>query len=70
MTISSPDVLARMLGTRDEILSQIEDRLGVKIVARGTDIHISDCDTTLGDDLANLLEQFAEMTTRGARPSG
>ncbi|MDR3279082.1 MAG: PhoH family protein [Synergistaceae bacterium] len=59
-----------MLGTRDEILTLIEDRLGLKVVARGTDMHIPDCDTGLAEDLASVLEQFADMTVRGACPSG
>jgi phosphate starvation-inducible PhoH-like protein len=62
--------LARLLGARDEILSVVEERLGVRLVARGSDIHIPDGDSMLAEDLASVLSQFADMTARGSRPSG
>jgi phosphate starvation-inducible PhoH-like protein len=61
--------MAGLLGTRDEILSTIEERLGVSLVARGNDIHIPDDGTGLAEDIANVLGQFVSMTLRGFRPS-
>jgi phosphate starvation-inducible PhoH-like protein len=69
VTVESEEVMARMLGTRDEILSTIEERFGVSLVARGTEIHIPDDGTGLAEDIANVLGQFAGMTLRGVRPS-
>jgi phosphate starvation-inducible PhoH-like protein len=70
VTLASEEKLARLLGTRDEILSAIEERLGVRLVARGTDIHIPDDETGLAEVLASVLGQFADMDERGVRPSG
>ncbi|MDR1510765.1 MAG: PhoH family protein [Synergistaceae bacterium] len=61
--------MSKLLGTRDEILSTIEERLGVSLVARGTEIHIPDDGTGLAEDIANVLGQFVGMTVRGIRPS-
>ncbi|MDR3075733.1 MAG: PhoH family protein [Synergistaceae bacterium] len=69
VTVSSEDVLSRLLGARDEILSAVEERVGLKLSARGTEIHVPDDGTGLADGVAGVLGQFAEMTARGARPS-
>jgi phosphate starvation-inducible PhoH-like protein len=70
VTVPSEDVLSRLLGTRDEVLSMVEERFGLKLAARGTDIHIPDDGSGLADDIADVLRQFAEMSARGVRPSG
>jgi phosphate starvation-inducible PhoH-like protein len=62
--------MSRLLGAGDEILSAIEDRLGLQIVVRGTEVRIPDDDPVLASNLIDLLGQFAEMTGRGSRPSG
>ena len=70
VTVPSEDVLSRLLGARDEVLSMVEERFGLKLAARGTDIHIPDDGSGLADDIAGVLSQFAEMSARGIRPSG
>jgi phosphate starvation-inducible PhoH-like protein len=70
VTVSSEDVMSRLLGARDEVLSMVEERFGLKLAARGTDIHIPDDGSGLADDIADVLSQFAEMSARGIRPSG
>ncbi|MDR1916445.1 MAG: PhoH family protein [Synergistaceae bacterium] len=70
VTLPSEEILARMLGVKDEILSVIEDRLGLRLVVRGADIYIPDDDPDLAANLTNLIGQFVDMTARGARPSG
>ncbi len=69
VSIATEDVLARLLGARDEILGAIEDRLGLRLVVRGTDIYIPDEDPVLAANLADLLNQLVEMVRRGSRPS-
>jgi phosphate starvation-inducible PhoH-like protein len=69
-TVPSEEILARLLGTRDEILSSVEERLGLRLVVRGTDVIIPDDDPLLAAGLADLLGQMAEMTRRGNGPSG
>ncbi|MDR1021330.1 MAG: PhoH family protein [Synergistaceae bacterium] len=69
VSVSSEEVLARLLGTRDEILMSVEERLGLRLVVRGSDIIIPDDDPALAAALADLLGQFAEMVRRGNRPS-
>jgi phosphate starvation-inducible PhoH-like protein len=69
VTVSSADVLSRLLGTRDEILQVVEERLGVRLAARGAEIYIPDDGTGLADDIASVFEQFAEVTARGGHPS-
>ena len=71
MTVSVPsdEVLARLLGTRDEILMSVEERLGLRLVVRGSDIIIPDDDPAIAAALADLLGQFAEMIRRGNGPS-
>jgi phosphate starvation-inducible PhoH-like protein len=61
--------MSRLLGARDEILSAVEERLGVSLSARGREIHIPDENAGLAEGLADVLEQFADMTARGSRPS-
>jgi phosphate starvation-inducible PhoH-like protein len=70
VSVPSEEILARLLGARDEILSSVEERLGLHLVVRGTDVIIPDDDPVLAAGVADLLEQFAEMTRRGNRPSG
>ncbi|MDR1650805.1 MAG: PhoH family protein [Synergistaceae bacterium] len=70
VTVASEDILARLLGVRDEMLSLVEEKLGVRVVVRGSDMHIPDGDPLLAEDLASVLGQFADMTARGVRPSG
>jgi phosphate starvation-inducible PhoH-like protein len=70
VTVSSEDVLSGLLGACDEVLSMVEERFGLKLAARGTDIHIPDDGSGLADDIAGVLRQFAEMSARGIRPSG
>jgi phosphate starvation-inducible PhoH-like protein len=65
----SEDLLSKLLGTGDEIISVIEDRLGLRIVVRGSKIHVPNDDPVLAGSLIDLLGQFAEMTARGVRPS-
>ena len=69
VTVSSEDVLSRLLGARDEILSAVEERVGLKLSARGTEIHVPDDGTGLAEGVAGLLGQFAEMTAQGLRPT-
>jgi phosphate starvation-inducible PhoH-like protein len=69
VTVSSEDVLSKLLGSRDEILSAVEERIGLKLSARGTEIYVPDDGTGLADGIAGVLGQFAEMTARGSRPS-
>ena len=71
MTVSvlSEEVLARLLGTRDEILMSVEERLGLRLGVRGSDIIIPDDDPAIAAALADLLGQFAEMIRRGNGPS-
>lgn len=69
VSIAAEDVLARLLGARDEILNAIEDRLGVRLVVRGTDIHVPGDDSLLASNLEELLNQLVEMVSRGSRPS-
>ncbi|MCL2684017.1 MAG: PhoH family protein [Synergistaceae bacterium] len=69
VTVSSEDVLSRLLGSGDEILSVVEDRVGLKLSARGTEIHVPDDGTGLADGVAGVLGQFAEMTEQGLRPT-
>lgn len=47
----------------------VEERLGLRLVVRGSDIIIPDDDPVLAAALADLLGQFAEMVRRGNRPS-
>jgi phosphate starvation-inducible PhoH-like protein len=70
VTVSSEDALSRLLGARDEVLSMVEERFGLKLAARGADIHIPDDGSGLADDIAGVLSQFAEMSARGICPSG
>ncbi|MDR3321593.1 MAG: PhoH family protein [Synergistaceae bacterium] len=70
VSVPSEEILARLLGAEDEILSSVEERLGLRLVVRGTDLLIPDDDPVLADNLADLLGQFAEMIRRGSRPSG
>jgi phosphate starvation-inducible PhoH-like protein len=67
--VPSEEILSRLLGTRDEILLSVEERLGLRLVVRGSDIIIPDDDPVLAAALADLLGQFAEMVRRGNRPS-
>lgn len=69
VSVASADVLAKLLGARDEILNTVEDRLNVRLVVRGTDIVIPGDDPLLASGLAELLNQMVEMVRRGARPS-
>ncbi|MDR3331981.1 MAG: PhoH family protein [Synergistaceae bacterium] len=69
-SLPSEDALVRLLGSRDEILSAIEERLGLRVVVRGAEIHIPDDDPVLARNLIDLFGQFAEMIARGAPPSG
>jgi phosphate starvation-inducible PhoH-like protein len=70
VTVSSEDVLAKLLGSRDEMLSVVEERVGLKLSARGRDIHVPDDGSGLADGVAGVIAQFAEMTEMGERPSG
>jgi phosphate starvation-inducible PhoH-like protein len=69
VSVPSEEILARLLGTKDEILSSVEERLGLRLVVRGTDVIIPDDDPVLADNLADLFGQLAEMARRGGRPS-
>ncbi|MDR0617163.1 MAG: PhoH family protein [Synergistaceae bacterium] len=69
VSVPSDEVLARLLGTRDEILMSVEERLGLRLVVRGSDIIIPDDDPAIAAALADLLGQFAEMIRRGNGPS-
>ena len=69
VSVLSEEVLARLLGTRDEILMSVEERLGLRLVVRGSDIIIPDDDPAIAAALADLLGQFAEMIRRGNGPS-
>lgn len=69
VSIATEDILARLLGAKDEILNAVEDRLNLRLVVRGTDILIPDDDPLLASGLADLLGQMAEMVRRGSRPS-
>jgi phosphate starvation-inducible PhoH-like protein len=69
VTVPSEDVMSRMLGSRDEMLSAVEERVGLKLSARGTEIHVPDDGSGLADGVAGVLGQFAEMTAMGARPT-
>ncbi|MDR3254859.1 MAG: PhoH family protein [Synergistaceae bacterium] len=70
VSVPSEEILARLLGTRDELLSSVEERLGLRLVVRSTDILIPDDDPVLADNLVDVLGQFSEMIRRGVRPSG
>ena len=70
VSVPSEEILARLLGTRDEILMSVEERLGLRLVVRGSDIIIPGEDPALAAALADLFGQFAEMVRRGNRPSG
>jgi phosphate starvation-inducible PhoH-like protein len=69
VSVPSAEILARLLGTRDEILSSVEERLGLHLVVRGGDIMIPEDNPALAAGLADLLEQISEMARRGNRPS-
>jgi phosphate starvation-inducible PhoH-like protein len=66
----SEEILARILGTRDEILSSVEERVGLRLVVRGTDVIIPADDPVMAANLADLLGQFVEMARRDKGPSG
>jgi phosphate starvation-inducible PhoH-like protein len=70
ISLPSEDISARLLGARDEILSAIEDRLGVRLVVRGAEVHIPDADPLLAENLADMIWQLSEMERRGTSPSG
>ena len=65
----SEDVLSRLLGSQDEFLSAVEERVGLKLSARGTEIHVPDDGTGLADGVAGILGQIAEMTAQGLKPT-
>lgn len=69
ISIASDDVLARLLGAKDEVLNAVEDRLGIRLVVRGTDIFIPGGDAALSAGLTDILSQMAEIVRRGSRPS-
>lgn len=66
----SEEILAGLLGARDEVLAAVEDRLGLRLTVRGTDIHIPNADPALVAGLSDIFGQMAEMVRRGVRPSG
>lgn len=70
MSIPSEEIVSRLLGTRDEVLASIEERLGLKLVVRGTDIHIPDDDPVLAANVVDFLGQLSEMIRRGVKPNG
>ncbi|MDR1481825.1 MAG: PhoH family protein [Synergistaceae bacterium] len=69
-SLPSEYLLSKLFGAGDEIISAIEDRLGLRIVVRGTEVHIPNDDPVLAGNLADLLGQLAEMSGRGVHPSG
>jgi phosphate starvation-inducible PhoH-like protein len=68
-SLPSEDLLSELFGTGDEIISAIEDRLGLRIVVRGSEVRIPNDDPVLAGNLADFLGQLAEMSGRGAHPS-
>ena len=73
ITLPSEETLSRLLGSREEILSQVEEKLGLRLVVRGTEIKVlGDAaeDPELVGRLSDLFDQFAEMLKKGVRPSG
>lgn len=70
ITLPSEEILSRLLGTKDEFLSAIEEKLGVRVTVRGTDINIPDDDPVLASGIADLFVQLSEMIRRGTKPSG
>lgn len=70
VTLSAQEALARVFGAGDELLDEIEERLGVRITARGADVMIPDDDPELADRIGDMFEQLSGMAARGARPSG
>lgn len=70
MSIPSEEIVSRLLGTRDEVLVSIEARLGLKLVVRGTDIHIPDDSPVLAANVVDFLGQLSEMIRRGVKPNG
>ena len=73
ITLPSEELIARLLGSRDEILPQVEEKLGLRLVVRGAEIKVlgpAAGDAALVGRLSNLFEQFGEMMKKGIRPSG
>jgi phosphate starvation-inducible PhoH-like protein len=70
ITLPSEEILSKILGTRDEILTAIEERFGVRVTVRGTDINIPNDDPALASGVADLFRQLSEMARRGVKPSG
>ena len=72
LIISVPDegITSRLLGTKDELLSTIEERIGLRVTVRGGSFHIPAGDPFLARGLANFIEQLSEMARRGHKPSG
>ena len=69
VSIPDDEVLSKLLGARDETLGFIEERLGLRLSVRGTDIRIPADDPVLAQRLCELLGQFSEMIRRGQKPS-
>lgn len=72
-TLLSGEALSRLLGSRDEILSQVEEKLGLRLVARGSEVKVMGADPEDADVLAlvaDMFGQFGRMAEKGMKPSG
>lgn len=70
VTMPSAEALSRVLGTKDEVLDWVEQRVGVRVSVRGADVSIQSDDDELSSRVADLMDQLCELASRGARPSG
>lgn len=69
VTLSSEEELSRLLSSKDGMLAEIESRLGVSVIARGSDVIVQGSDLAV-DGAVMLFEQMSSMLSRGGRPSG
>lgn len=57
------------LGTNDELLCIIEQRFGVRITVRGSDVMISGATSELEESLIDLFDQITDASRKGLRVS-
>ena len=69
VSVSDEGIVAKLLGTKDELLMSIEESTGLRVVVRGTSFYIPLGEPFLVKGVASLIEQLAEMVRRGHKPS-